>query len=445
MTSVYRKLEAELTGLLVDFGILKADKYDKLSDTLKDILFDEWNAHQKEAVNDLIRRINAGDGKLTADELDASLLELGETLGRSVGEAVRSEAKKVITHSYGTGQEQILGILPSYNVVDLDAIKWLGKDTVYWIGSYYDKHVRTNIQTSATEAIREGVGREEAGAIFKKKFKEELGRSNRYFEGLANHVITRSREFGNVEGYVKAGIKKLRVKAIMDNRTSDICKQMNGRIITVNKAVKLRDGLMSAKKPEDVKDIAPWMKPSEIKGKRTSQLPVGMSLPPYHFSCRTRTVAVFDDDPVADKMEMGENVKKADKKALNSYTPEEYGNIIGDIGRKKHYGWRDKDLRDDLRKVELNKHIGEFPGEMSGKDYREYPGEIIKTAKYINARVYKEEIQLTFYSTAKKGFVVTDLSGTIRGLYGHKKRNATQNAFENIKERELWLKQNGNH
>ncbi len=65
---------------------------------------------------------------------------------------------------------------------------------------------------------------------------------------------------------------------------------MHGRIISVEEAVALRDALINAKDPEEVKQIAPWRKPEEIEGKPTRKLPKGMALPPYHFNCRTRTV-----------------------------------------------------------------------------------------------------------------------------------------------------------
>ncbi|ODS29948.1 MAG: hypothetical protein SCARUB_04952 [Candidatus Scalindua rubra] len=56
--------------------------------------------------------------------------------------------------------------------------------------------------------------------------------------------------------------------------------------------MKLREKLMTAKKPESVKRIAPWRNAVSVRGKRMGKLPLGMSLPPYHFNCRTITVAV---------------------------------------------------------------------------------------------------------------------------------------------------------
>jgi hypothetical protein len=69
---------------------------------------------------------------------------------------------------------------------------------------------------------------------------------------------------------------------------------MHGRIIRVDEAVELRDRLMHARNPEEVKDIAPWFSPDEVDrkivGRRSDDLPNEVALPPYHFNCRTRTV-----------------------------------------------------------------------------------------------------------------------------------------------------------
>jgi len=95
-----------------------------------------------------------------------------------------------------------------------------------------------------------------------------------------------------IKGYQELGIEYLEVLAVMDERTSEICKMMNGRIIPVANAAGQRDAMMAAKSPEDVKTISPWLKPAQLKGLDTKGIMgKGVIMPPYHFHCRTTVVA----------------------------------------------------------------------------------------------------------------------------------------------------------
>ena len=212
---------------------------------------------------------------------------------------------------------------------------------------------------------------------------------------------------------------------------------MHGRIIQVKKAVGLRDKLIASKKPNDVKKIAPWVKPSNIKGKKTSALNVGMSIPPYHFNCRTRTVVVLDDDPDFENMEMGENVSKDHKDKLLSRTSKEHASRVGEILSRDGLKWNEVDFSDDILKIDIRKHANEF--DFNTNDYIKYNKKaqnIIKNSTYITAQVYKGEIQYLFYSIEESGYAIVDQSFSIRGAYGHKELEKTFNGRRGL---ELWL------
>ena len=149
------------------------------------------------------------------------------------------------------------------------------------------------------------MSREKAGRLFREELGPTLGESQGYWERFANHVVTRATEFGRLDGYLAAGgdgtspISHLRVVAVLDARTSEICRWMHGRVIPVAYAAALRDELMRASDPEDVKRVAPWPRPGDLRGKATSELlqeNLGLAMPPYHFGCRTRTVAASEDE-----------------------------------------------------------------------------------------------------------------------------------------------------
>jgi|GEM_PF-229077 len=297
MKNIYRQIAEQIDALLSDIGLIKGNKFTRLANKLQELLLNSYDDSVKTAIGDAIRYLKAGSGKIGDAEIREVLEMIESKIGKSLAAALRQNVADIIVESYKSGQKIALGgIALSFNQADMKALKWLENDTVYWIGEYYDKNIRDQIREGAKSVIDEGLSRDEAGNRFQEIFGATFNRSSAYWEGLSNHVVTRSREFGAVEGYQKAGVTYLKIDAVLDDRTSEICRQMHGRIIPVKKAVNLRDKLIKAKNPEEVKSIAPWLDADSVRDKLTSNLPEGMSLPPYHFNCRTRTIAAYDEE-----------------------------------------------------------------------------------------------------------------------------------------------------
>jgi len=76
----------------------------------------------------------------------------------------------------------------------------------------------------------------------------------------------------------------------MDERTSPICKFMNGKVFKVKTAAKVRDDIINSP-PEMVKTNHPWLSFKDVQNMTDEQLQAaGFVMPPFHFHCRTTTV-----------------------------------------------------------------------------------------------------------------------------------------------------------
>ena len=277
------------------------DKYDRIALKLADFLIDTWSAETKTAINEAIRTITDKNTEITADELALILKRIGKRLGVNFASIVENSLGETVTSAYRVGQEEILkGVAPTgnlftFNLVDEQAIDWARENITYWIGEHYGSALSKDIGTIAAQVISEGLSREAAGNLFKTEFGERFKRSKNYWEGLSNHTVTRAREFGRTEAYVKAQVQYVKIVAVVDHRTSDICRLLNGRVFPTSYMVKTRDKLMSAKSPEAAKKVTPWVKPETIEGKPTDKLRQSLSMPPFHFNCRTRTVIATEE------------------------------------------------------------------------------------------------------------------------------------------------------
>lgn len=289
------------------FKAQKRDKYARAAGGLSRGLQNNWTAKYVDALDAALGILRRSPGKPTAADIDRVLASLSEDLGVPLAEAIRSDLKKVTTKIYEAGARDIVGAGYAFDLIDERAIRVLSKHSVFWVGDFYDKQLGKTVAKLGAQIIKDGVSTAEAGAQFKALFTGKVPkglkplfgktfpkRTASYWKGLANNTVTRGREMGHVGGYVEGGIKEIEIVAIIDDLTSPICLDMNGRRFEIERVVQLRDDLIASEDPEKVKQVAPWRSVDDIAGLSDADLPAGMEFPPYHFNCRTRSAVVVD-------------------------------------------------------------------------------------------------------------------------------------------------------
>jgi len=275
------------------------DKYDRMAMRLANQMLGAWDEQTKFALADVIRSIKGTGpykktGPITPAEIKKKLDDISQIMGEDVISVMRNPVNRFTEEIYFGELAEIAGTSAAFNVIDERAIAWAQQNTMYWVGEHYGTMQSKTIGEIAAKVLEEGMDRNAAGLFLRKNLGKQFKRSNAYWDLLSNHVVTRSREFGRTAAYEKAGVNYIRISAVIDHRTSKICKELNGKIIPVSWNINLRDKLINSKNPEDVKKIAPWMKDAEIEkkivGKKVKDMPKHVGMPPYHARCRTRTV-----------------------------------------------------------------------------------------------------------------------------------------------------------
>jgi len=304
------------------WAVIRKDKYDRLVAELQDLLLQNWDQATRQAIADVIRAL-AGREKFSEAELNQMLQQLRMRLGIKFANDMAAPLFEIQLSAYGLGMKDIIRVKPSFQVIDQKALDALQRHNIFWIRNFWDEQLGQQVAELGRQVIEQGLSREKAGLLFEEAFSGRFENySWRYWQGFSNHVVTRSRELGRVEGYVRGGIKYLEIRSVLDRRTTPLCREMHGRIIPVQDAVELRNAIINAKSPEEVKKIAPWRKLEEISGKPTSKLPKGMALPPYHFNCRTRTIMVKKAPSIKDidfnKKGAGRELRESLRQIINN-------------------------------------------------------------------------------------------------------------------------------
>lgn len=89
------------------------------------------------------------------------------------------------------------------------------------------------------------------------------------------------------------GVTKYKVTAVLDGRTSEFCRMINGRIFEVEDARRSINTILALDNYDDVKNVQPWPNQSQASIKEfkemtnTQLVERNLHIPPYHPHCRT--------------------------------------------------------------------------------------------------------------------------------------------------------------
>jgi len=132
------------------------------------------------------------------------------------------------------------------------------------------------------------------------------GEIRRVVDVSANIVGTRVAAYGMFYEARVRGISRYRIDAILDDRTTDICRDMHGREFSVEQSYTKTATVLSETDPAKQKTLAPFPTLDEIKEKTDAELQaMGHSVPPFHFLCRSvvtliETSKTVQYDPIPD-------------------------------------------------------------------------------------------------------------------------------------------------
>ncbi|MDD3501979.1 MAG: phage minor head protein [Candidatus Cloacimonetes bacterium] len=104
-----------------------------------------------------------------------------------------------------------------------------------------------------------------------------------YFKAISNATVRQ---------YQSEGVQKVRIVAYLDDRTSDICRDMHGRVFEI--------GDYDTNSTGQTKNQLVAPRESFRLGAPTSE--IGVELPPYHFNCRTTFEVYFEPSDTAGKV-----------------------------------------------------------------------------------------------------------------------------------------------
>ncbi|WP_205421847.1 hypothetical protein, partial [Campylobacter fetus] len=187
----------------------------------------------------------------------------------------------------------------AFDEVDIKSLEAMRKN-FYWVKNDYNQKISNDLKAITVQVFTGNIARAEMAEALKEKFKGVLSANTSYFEGVSDHIISQAQNIARVNQSSKYGVKHYKVVARIDEKTSDICRSMNGRIIPASHIELQSSNIQNAKNINEKKAASAW-RSEPFYGKI---LPANFGLPPYHFRCRTELVPVWIDEEEIDGVKM---------------------------------------------------------------------------------------------------------------------------------------------
>lgn len=243
--------------------------------------------------------------------LDQTMKYLDEELGKRLPAAlaVTMNAELIrnwLEASYVKTSEGLIQAVGTATHRLPDSIKWFESANNYDYGNIYNSF-RNDMLTAVRDAfegkdsISQSIRDRAAKAV--NKFGDAMGSNlaeNRY-RLVTENAVVKARNFSQILSMDEIGITEYQISAIMDQKTSNICRTLNGKVFQVKEAVKYVNDVFNTP-PDRVTSKFPWadqkdfpqtdaernaLKPGDLKALYDS-MPV--KLPPYHAKCRTSVI-----------------------------------------------------------------------------------------------------------------------------------------------------------
>jgi SPP1 gp7 family putative phage head morphogenesis protein len=257
------------------------------------------------------------DGRIgTVESLDferqmrAVLAEAERILGPELAAELEPATRRYLERAFKTGQA-IRGVGRTVQTLfdkpRQEAVDWLVRHDRFWIGKVFPEHVRDSFRDTIVQGIDEGLGRKAIGKRLRDLMvgTPEVPGKLELYNRVAAASVNRAHNWGGMFSLEEAGVEEYVFRAVMDERTSQICRDLNGRVFSVPRVMNVvRQALEGP--PSDIENLAPWPthdperndffieagnSRTYLKDKSEDWLADhGVALPPLHGNCRSVVV-----------------------------------------------------------------------------------------------------------------------------------------------------------
>lgn len=215
-----------------------------------------------------------------------------------------------------TKKYKTLKVEPRFTQVDREGVQALRDTTSIFFSHEYERQARNfrpRAQKVIADGLERGFDRREIARDLQNEFRTVAAHES-YWQTVAAVHTNRARSFSSAVTFLDAGVDKYEIAAVDDERTTPICRMLDGKVFEVGRALDQFQAFEDAEDLDEVKTrVMPFLRvrgdgivlPSgsrvaTITGRGFTDVAsnrrlnaVGIHMPPYHFACRTTVIPVL--------------------------------------------------------------------------------------------------------------------------------------------------------
>lgn len=157
----------------------------------------------------------------------------------------------------------------------------------YYTNNYFNRIVLPAMVGDINRKMEKG---EPFDDTFYRALREKMDtrlKSVPYWRLVGNQAASRAYHYGLTRAGLASGYTGYQFVAVLDERTTQVCRTLNGKTFWLADAVQRLEKLAKTD-PAEMPNAAPWAVPSDVEGKDSDQLTKdGFSMPPLHSGCRS--------------------------------------------------------------------------------------------------------------------------------------------------------------
>lgn len=269
------KAKGEVEALLQNYSQTQRQRLEQILDEIVALSTQETDAPTLKKL--LLDKAASANIEVSPQDLESIYIILAQKVSKKLAVAAAGHIKEAVKFSFDT--------------VDAEAIEAMRKG-FYWMGKEYNERLQNRLKDIIERVFKAEIANEEVGSALKEEFGSIVNADESYFKGVADHIALQAQNVATITQGQKYGVEYYKILAIIDAKTSQICRSMHGRIIPAEHLSAQADKILNARSLADKKAAAAW-RDQAFLGK---SLPKNFGLPPYHFRCRTEAVPVWIDE-----------------------------------------------------------------------------------------------------------------------------------------------------
>ena len=276
-------------------------------------LFKEYEATAQAALDSALKAYKGKSTEAQVKAIEAALTKnfagfgagLEGTVNKLIGIFYKEQVSEFINEfgliKKAARPEGEIGI--DFTLQDSEAIAATELITVQSAGRYFPEQ----LADKASEVIRRvvlesGLPIEEASKVLESELRGALGlefskvlpsqfktNPSAYFDIVATNASVQATAVGRMIAMDDAGVQKFRIVAILDRRTSAICRGLDGKEFAVKTAMTTVQSFLGVQSIQDLENLMGFSKADSAPDWAAQ----GLGFPPYHHGCRTTVVPVM--------------------------------------------------------------------------------------------------------------------------------------------------------